>query len=448
MVDPSRITWFEYSILGTILLEGDCAGEVVAALSPEHFSMEATRGLFEAISALHVEGAPINQATVMRKAGSEYEVAVQEACQHYTAKSNLPYYCDLLKEQGRLRQVQAEAMGITSAENLEQAGEVLDRMNGLMVTQKKVTIMSAAEAAMDFYQRQEAKEKPEYLTWGMDKLNQCLYVQLGDFVVVGGYASSGKTLLSLQFALELAQKYRVGYFSLETSPQKLNDRTMAHLARIPLAKIKKRDLNDADWAAIAEASRKLAKMQLEFIDAGSMSVRDIQALSLNRHYQVVIVDYLGLVQAKGKDRYEQVTNISMGLHTLARSHNIAVIALAQLSRPEKEKGKQQPPNMNSFRESGQIEQDADVAILLWLSDPNDNKSNRVLKIAKNKEGERARFELKFDGPCQTLTPVEPTPGEKYRELQKEIRKAGKAGRVDDGQVSFTEIKGSDANLPF
>ncbi len=448
MVDPSRITWFEYSILGTILLDGDCAGEVVAALSPEHFSMEATRGLFEAISALHIEGAPINQATVMRKAGSEYEVAVQEACQHYTAKSNLSYYCDLLKEQGRLRQVQAEAMGITSAENLEQAGEVLDRMNGLMVAKKKVTIMSAAEAAIDFYQRQAAKEKPEYLTWGMEKLNQCLYVQLGDFIVVGGYASSGKTLLSLQFALELAQKYRVGYVSLETSPQKLNDRTMAHMARIPLAKIKERDLGDADWAAIAEAGQRLAKMQLEFIDASGMSVRDIQAISLNRRYQVVIVDYLQLVADHGKGRYEQVTNISMGLHTLARSNSIAVIALAQLTRPDKERGKPQPPTMSSFRESGQIEQDADVAILLWPSDPNDNRSNRVLKVAKNKEGERARFELRFDGPCQTLTPVEPTPGEKYRELQREIRKAGKASRADDGQVTFTEIKDPDSDLPF
>ena len=448
MVDPSRITWFEYSILGTIITDGDCAGEVVAKLAPEHFSLEATTGLYEAISTLHLEGAPINQATVLRKAGSDYEVAVQEVCQYYTSQVNLSYYCDLLKEQGQLRKVQTEALEISAAESLDHAREVLDRMNGLMVTQKRVTIMSAAEAALDFYDRQSAKEKPEYLTWGMDKLNQCLYVQLGDFMVVGGYASSGKTLLSLQFALELAQKYRVGYFSLETSPQKLNDRTMAHLARIPLAKIKKRDLSDADWAAIAEASQKLAKMQLEFIDAGSMSVRDIQAISLNRRYQVVIVDYLQLVTDHGKGRYEQVTNISMGLHTLARSNGVAVIALAQLTRPDKEKGKPQPPTMSSFRESGQIEQDADVAILLWPSDPNDNKSNRVLKVAKNKEGERARFELKFDGPCQTLTPVEPTPGEKFRRLQSEIRKAGKAGRADDGQVSFTEIKGPDPNLPF
>ena len=448
MVDPSRITWFEYSILGTVLLEGDCAGEVVAALSPEHFSMEATRGLFEAISALHVEGAPINQATVMRKAGGDYEVAVQEACQHYTAKSNLSYYCDLLKEQGQLRRVQAESLEISAAENLDQAREVLDRMNGLMVTRSRAAVMNAAEAALDFYNRQEAAEKPEYLTWGMDKLNQCLYSELGDFIIIGGQASSGKTLLSIQFALELAQKYRVGYFSLETHLKKLTDRVIANLARVPLNKIKDRDLSAADWAAVAEASRRLSEMQLDLIHASGMSVRDIQAMALNKRYQVIVVDYLQIVREPSIKAIDRVTNISMGLHTLAQSNGITVIALSQLSRPEKEKGKPLPPTMSSFRESGQIEQDADVAILLWLSDPNDNKSNRMLKVAKNKEGERARFELKFDGPCQTLTPVEPTPGEKYRELQKEIRKAGKASRADDGQVSFTEIKGPDSNLPF
>lgn len=442
MVDPSQILWFEYSILGTILLEGDCAGEVVARLGSDHFSLEATRGLYDAIAALHLEGAPVNRATVLNKVGSEYEVAVEEACQHYVAKSNLPYYCDLLKERKRLHQLQAEAIGMSAAENMEQAGEILDRMNGMMVTQKQVTLMTAAEAALDFYRRQE--ERPEYLTWGMDKLNSCLYVQPGDFVVVGGYASSGKTLLSIQFALELAKKYRVGYFSLETGPQKLNDRIISHLARVPLPKIKKRDLGEADWAAITEAANQLKDLNLTLIDSGGMTVRDIQALSLNQRFQVILVDYLQLVIDRGVGRYEQVTNVSIGLHTLARCHSITVIALAQLSRPEKEKGKPQPPTMSSFRESGQIEQDADVAMLLWPSDPNDNRSNRVLKVAKNKEGERARFELTFDGACQTLTPVEPTAGEKYRKLQKEIRQAGRQSQ----QVTMSEITDPDKDLPF
>lgn len=448
MVDYSDVLWLEYTILGTVIQEPAHAGEVVAKLNPSDFSAESTSGLFKAITALHFDGAPIDKVTVLNKAGSDYEVAVNEVCNYCMSAVNLPYYCDLLKDKGKLRQLQGLASDIHCAETLEQAAPLMDKMNGLMVTQKQAATLTISDAATAFYARQEAKEKPEYLTWGFEELNKALYVELGDFVIVGGYSSSGKTLLSLQFALELAKRYRVGYFSLETGAQKLTDRIMSHMARVPLAKIKKRDLGEADWAAIAEASHKLNELDLTIVRSSAMTVRDIQALTLNQRFEVIVVDYLQLVVDHGKGSYEQVTNISKGLHTLAQSNRVAVIALAQLSRPEKEKGKPQPPSMHSFRDSGQIEQDADVAILLWPSDPNDNRSDRVLKVAKNKEGERLKLDLTFDGACQTLTPREPTPGEKYRKLHREIREASKAGKRDPDQVEFTELKGKDPNLPF
>ena len=445
MVDTANITRIEYTILGTVLMEPEHTGEVVAALAPTHFGNLGTRGLFEAISVLHFRGDPVDPVTVTQEAGADYEVAVREALQYWTAPSNLPYYCEMLIEQGQLCRVQAEAMGITSAETLQEAREGLDRLNSLMVSRKGVEILNAGEAASDFYDRQKG-EKPEYLHWGFDKLDADLYAELGDFIVVGGYPSAGKTLLSLQFALTLAKKYRVGYFSLETSPRKLVDRIMSHLSKVPLKKIKERDLNEADYAALAEAlALKLSVRMIDFIDAGSMTVRDIQAVALNKRYQVIFVDYLQLVSDAGKGRYEQVTNISQGLHTLARANSITVIALAQLRRPEKDKGKPKPPTMADFRESGQIEQDADIAMLLWPSDPNDNHSGRVLKVGKNKEGERLKMDLDFDGAIQTMVPHVPTKGEQFRELQKQIRAAVK--KASD-QTTFTELVSDDSDLPF
>ena len=94
-------------------------------------------------------------------------------------------------------------------------------------------------------------------------------------VIVGGYPSSGKTLLSLQIAAHLARRYRVGFFSLETSPAKLTDRLMSHLSRVPLKKIKDRDLSDADWLALTRAAEALSALTLDFIDAGGMTVRDM-----------------------------------------------------------------------------------------------------------------------------------------------------------------------------
>lgn len=444
MADTSNITRIEYTILGTVLIEPEHTGEVVAVLSPEHFSSVPTRGLFEAVSALHFRGDPVDPVTVIQEAGADYEIAVKDALEYYISGSSLPYYCEMLKEQGQLRKIQAEAMSIATAGTLQETRECLDRLNGLMVSRRGVEILSAAEAAMDFYKRQDA-EKPEYLGWGFPALNADLYAELGDFVVVGGYPSAGKTLLSLQFALTLAEKYRVGYFSLETGPRKLVDRTMSHLSKVPLAKIKRRDFDEADYKALISAASKLDKLKLDFLDAGGMAVRDIQALTLNKHYQVIVVDYLQLVTDTGRGRYEQVTNISQSLHTLARANGITVIALAQLRRPEKTLGKPKPPTMADFRESGQIEQDADIAMLLWPSDPNDNHSSRILKVGKNKEGERLKMELDFDGATQTMVPHVPTRGEQFRDLQKQIREAS---RNEHHQTTFSELEDADPDLPF
>lgn len=445
MVDLSNVLWLEYSVLGTVLQFPEHTGEVVAKLGREHFSTEHTKGIYDAISSLHLEGNPVDRVTVLRKAGSEYEVPVLEIAQYGVSPSSLDYYCNLLQDQGRLQQLQTEALGMTSAENLEQAAKVLERMNGLLVTQRKSVLRSITDAVTGFYQRQESTEKPEYLSWGFKELNDALFVELGDFVIVGGYSSSGKTLLSLQFALELARRYRVGYFSLETYEPKLTDRIMSHMAQVPLGRIKKRELSDTDWAAVAEASGKLRELQLTIIRSSAMSVRDIQAVTLNQRFEVIVVDYLQLVADNSNGSiYERVSNISKGLHTLAQSNQVAVIALAQLSRPDKEKGKPQPPSMHSFRDSGQIEQDADVAMLIWPADPNDNRSNRILKVAKNKEGEKLKLELAFDGATQTLSVAQPSRGEQFRKLQSEIRKAG---RPPEQQMTFTEL-GGDEPIPF
>ena len=426
MLNEQQAVDLENSILGTAIYEPDCVGTIVAELSQEDFTDVFDGMVFGAISALHLDGAPVTAVTVAERLDAEYAGAVKALLNYWTAPNNVPYYCRLLRERSRLRALQAAALSVIDATSLEDAGVALSQLNALMSTRKTVKILSASDAALDFLDRVQAKERPEYLHFGLPELDRKLYTELGDFIVVGGYPSSGKTLLCLQFAVELASKYKVGFFSLETSTSKLLDRTMANIARVPLPKIKNRDLNDADWAALSAASGAIAKLSLDYIDAGGMTVRDIQAVTLSRRYQVIFVDYLQLVPTAGdRGRYEKVTETSMALHTLARQNGITVVALAQLSRPEKEKGKPLPPTMASLRESGQIEQDADAILLLWPEDPNDNRSRRIAKLAKNKEGERAKLTLAFDGACQRLTVAEPTQGEKYRQLQRDIRRAGR-----------------------
>lgn len=437
MAVSDNLVRIQATILGTLLKDSRQMGEVAAELSPEDFGTGTTRDIFEAMCRLHFAGAPVEETTLIHELGDDYAVAIAEILKCSTME--LKYYCKMLKEQSRLEDAKAEALNIAYAESLSQAEDSLERLNGFFADKRELKIVSAPDAASSFFDRVSADTIPEYLPWGMSRLNTMLYAERGDFVVIGGYPSAGKTLLSIQFAIAMATKYRVGFFSLETSPAKLTDRIMSHLAHVPLSKIKSRDLGDSDWLALARAGERLHTLPIDLIDAGGMTVRDIKAVCLNRRYQIIFVDYLQLVNAKGKDRYEQVTSISQGLHTLARAHNIAVVALAQLSRPEKKGDKLKPPSMSSFKESGQIEQDAEIALLLYPSDPYDNRSNRILKIAKNKDGKMDKVELEFNGAVQTMTQ---TNGEDYKAVAAATQ-AGKAGAIKKGRPNSSPAQQDD-----
>lgn len=437
----------ELKIIGTMMQQPDKAGDAFAVLTAADFNCTAYGDIYAAIERLRLAAAPVDPVTLAHELGEDYEPILREA--QTVEPVDLAYYAGMLKETGKLELICQAALNVAYAETYGAAEAEMDNLNALFVSKKNLRVVSAADAASGFCDRANAT-RPEYLTFGMSRLDSILYTELGDMVIVGGYPSSGKTLLSLQIAAHLARRYRVGFFSLETSPAKLTDRLMSHLSRVPLKKIKDRDLSDADWLALTRAAEALSALTLDFIDAGGMTVRDIQTLSLSRKYQVIFVDYLQLITAPGKQpRYEQVTQISQELHTLGRAHGVAVIALAQLKRPDKDKGKPVPPSMSDFRESGQIEQDADSALIIYPSDPNDYRSDRILYIAKNKEGTRDRYPLEFDGAVQTLRER----SKSYAETQGDIRRAAKAAaaerrEMEAMQVKLEELPDNGEPLPF
>lgn len=437
----------QYGILGHMIVYPEHVGDVMTRLTVEDFDSLPTRGLFEAVSRLYLAGAPIDKVTVLQEAGADYEAAVKEALAH--TASDGAYYCSLLREGMQLQKIQGCAYDLASAATMADAGKVIDRLNGLATLRQKAEVVTAHEAAADFIRRMGGRRKPEYLSLGMRDLDELLYLELGDFVLLGGLASAGKTMLSLQFAQALAEKYRVGYFTLETNCKKLTDRLIAHMAQVPLSAIKDCILEGEDARQAWEAARRLDKLDIGFVHSSGMAVQDIQTITLSRRYQVIFVDYLQIADAPGKSRYEQVTNISIGLHTLAQAHGVAVFALAQLSRPEKNRkdGTLLPPSLSSFRESGQLEQDADVAMLLWPSELNNNNSSRVLKIAKNKEGQRDSLNLSFNGVTQTFTLI-PKPGTGAAAQFAAAGRRAKARRGTPEQIGFQDIPNDSAPDPF
>lgn len=239
----------------------------------------------------------------------------------------------------------------------------------------------------------------------------------------------------------------MGFYSLETQDFKLADRIMSMLSHVPLKKIKDRDLSEADYAALAQASSALSELSISAIEAQNWTAAQITSHAIARKYQIIYVDYLQLVAGPEQRTYDRVSAVSRTFKLFAPSHRITVVALAQLTRPDKitkKDGSQLlvPPTMQSFKESGQIEQDADAAFLLWESIPDDYTSPRRFKLGKNKEGERFTVTLEFDGAHQCMVEEAEDPS---REVARKYTDAGKAAKAvrrantASGQMTISEL---------
>lgn len=266
-------------------------------------------------------------------------------------------------------------------------------------------------------------------------------------VVLGGYPSDGKTALALQFAFGIGKKHRVGFFSYESTRDKLFDRTVSRAAMLSYTKIKRNQLTEADYRDLLELRPQLTAPQLTLIDAAGMTVLDIQAYSQAHRYDVVFVDYLQKIAAPRGTRqsdFERVSAISSSLQQFGRITGTTVVALSQLSRPDRDAKtkKIRPPVLSDLRSSGQIEQDADVVLFLHREDYDDKQSNRILKIAKNKEGEAMDYvRFRFDGDLQTFSRIAPeTPAPPAEKPKRE--------RQPPRQVSFWADGGSFQDTPW
>ena len=425
--------------LGTMLRWPECCGPALARLTEGDFDGDVCPGVYRALDKLHQAGAPIDRVSLRRELGEDYSLALEEIeAQALPEASDLEWYIDALRDYSRLAEIQAASARLWACDTIEAASPIVDEINAQMVQQRTARTWTGAELAQSFLARLD--ETPEYLPWGIRELDEGLHVKAGNLVILGGYPSSGKTLLALQCArVQAAAGKRVGFYSLETDAATLQDRMMSAMAQVPLSYIQQRVLADRHLEALSQAAIRLSRLPLEVVEASGMTVRDIRATALARRHEIVYVDYLQLIRAEGKDRYTQVTNISLGLHELAQGSGICVVALAQLARPEKTKSqKNVAPTMQSFKESGQIEQDADVGLLLWPEDMDDNRSNRTLKVAKQKEGEKLKLTLDFDGAVQTFREHKNTKAEQYQNAVAAGRQYAKAREAVQTQLGDME----------
>ena len=420
----------ERAVLGSVLIDPACISKVQMAVSSRDFYLPQHQAIFGGMEMLARRNLLIDPLTVLDRlkeddlydetGGRNY---LWQMAQAVPSTANVESYAKIVRRKATARAAIIKAHEIANALSSESeefnivgewAGELLQLLSGH--SQQKVFRFSQLIAAFP----ERMNQPVDFISTGFARLDKHVMLERGDYVIVGGRPSSGKTAFTLQMMLEMAKLHRVAYFSLETNPEKLFDRSASNRSGVELRSIKRRELDYEDKTAIAESLDEYIDRELYLVAAAGWTADQVRACAQQLQSEVIFVDYLGLITHSSKDLYQKVTGISIALRTLAETTGITVIALSQLNRDGKSDQKSRAidngPEMENLRDSGQIEQDADVVFLIYeqsdqeTGNPDPKKiSLRSVRIAKNKEGERHKeIDFHFYGAKQQFRDIDDT----------------------------------------
>lgn len=394
----------ENSVLGVLIAEADVnAAEIFARVKPEDFVTGISRSIFETCRAMYSRGDVIDPLTVKAACGTEYMDWIRELDKITPSSRYCTAYVDKLLELAcryRLQKLFREAMDQNLAGlPMEELIAKVECMNEVLARDGGEKSRSIRDLVLGFFEHVGIKRT--YLDWGFDELNRYIKVKGKHYVVVGARPSVGKTAFALQVAVHMAQKHNVTFFSLETDEETIEDRIMAAQAHVDLAHIQSGELSEDELRMLVEQKSSLLDRNFHFYEATGITAEQIRAVTNRNRSDVIVIDYLQLIRGTGRyrDEYGEITEITKALQRLAKS-GVCVIALSQLSRSGE--------GMSALRGSGQIEQDADVVMMLDYPDERDAKSDeekadlaagrlRVIDIVKNKNGRRGSIPFWFSG---------------------------------------------------
>ena len=420
----------EKALLGAIILKPDVMHDISVTVYPESFFADKHAEIYRAIYDIFTKGNPIDTVSVVTKlkdnkqldrvGGAAY---VTELIEPAPAAGNAMYYAEQVQNKATLRGLihAADDIAEIGYSDPETVDEALDQ------AEKKIYNATQAPSAQKFRPigsaLSEAWERFEHLTEnpqdkrgvpsGFTALDNVLAgFQKSDLIILAARPSMGKTTFALDLARNAALQHeaKVGIFSLEMSDQQLVDRMLAAEAGVDSWKLRTGRLsNDSEFEALQQAMQKLDKAPIHIIDEASMNIVKMRSAArrLKNEYglDMLIVDYLQLMSptlTKGSDSMvQQITEISRSLKILAKEMDIPVIALSQLSRAVEQRGGK--PRLSDLRDSGSIEQDADVVMFIHREDKmnKDKEAERPniaeILVEKHRNGAVGSAELYFDG---------------------------------------------------
>lgn len=455
----------ERCVIGSMLMDPAVCAAALGEVREEDFALDQNRRLFEAARALFREGAPVDPITVLGKLGLDASAPDRDylayVLDHTPTTASWREYARIMHEQAVLRTVQGCAMEIAGALTLEAARAPAAALASALTDAQRTKPRAMVDLLLDFARRKDpAREKKQFVELGLQPIDSRLFLEPGDVLMIGGLPSDGKTAFALQIALHMAARYKTAFFSLETSTEKLADRMVANAVQVDFDRVKRQALTDLDWVAFAEKSGELERRKLWLFSGSSMSVDQIAGLSRAYGFESVVIDYVQLIRTervRGATRAELLAEVSQQLHTFAQTSGTLVVELAQLKTPDPHEARRNP-NMFDLGESSQFGKDADAILLLSRPGKDDRVSDedeasaklsydrhRLLKIAKNKEGEGGRCKLYFDGKHQSFYVLGTEPGAR-RPSDRQKKAVG-----NPGQVALEDLSGkpqAEEDMPF
>ncbi|MBI4059327.1 replicative DNA helicase [Candidatus Microgenomates bacterium] len=423
----------EISVLGALLLDRDAILAVAEFLDPVHFYEDKHSQIFKAILELYEERTPVDVLTVSEKlrqnkalqniGGASY---LGELISQVPTAAHVEHYGRIVKNAATKRMLMQAATKLAelSFDEGTSAEELLDRAEQevFSLTQRHLTksFLPVKEALAQSFDRLDELHKSaggmRGVSTGFKELDDLLAgFQRSNLVVLAARPGIGKTALALNIAQHVAvvEKRKVGFFSLEMSKEELVDRLLVSQADIDAWRLKTGKLDDNDFTSLSDAMGVLAEASLFIDDTPGLTVLEMRTkarrLQVEQGLELLVVDYLQLAQGRHlENRVQEVSEISQGLKNLARELQIPVLAISQLNRSVEQRGTKRP-QLADLRESGAIEQDADVVMFLWREDEEGGggtNENINLDIAKHRNGPLGQVKLYFRGPRVKFYPRE------------------------------------------
>ncbi|HUV43069.1 MAG TPA: replicative DNA helicase [Patescibacteria group bacterium] len=411
----------EACILGSILIDKDAIVTVAEFLRPEHFYKKANGLIYEAVLHLYELREPIDIVTLKERlkkdknlekiGGSAYLTSLVNAV---PTAAHIEQYGRMVKDDFTKRELISAASKVTESafDEGQEATAVLDTAEQLIfaLSQKHLrqVFQPIKEALAESFDRLDELHKRAGGLRGVptgfkDIDNTLAGLQPSNLIILAARPGIGKTALALNIAqnVSVKEKLTIGFFSLEMSSEELVDRALVVQADIDAWRMKTGRLDEEDFTKLSEAMGVLAEAPLYIDDTPALSVLEMRTkarrLMAEHGLELIVVDYLQLMRSSSRreSRVQEVSEISQGLKNLARELKVPVLAVSQLSRAVEQRGSPRP-QLADLRESGAIEQDADVVMFIWREDDEDVESIE-LEVAKHRNGPLRRMKLRFRG---------------------------------------------------